>query len=111
MDESWKMMTIRGPKRGTEGNMKLRENTLIYFKERAILTASLSTGLETVNNMPRNENRMKTMYENKPRAVNNDQKEKRKYTGQICSTTEELQEELNMKTKVELNLQNHSLAH
>jgi len=25
-DEScWKMITIRGPKRGTEGNMKLRE--------------------------------------------------------------------------------------
>ena len=31
-----------------------------------------------------------------------------KYTGQDCSTTEEPQEELNLKTKVELNLQNHS---
>lgn len=61
--------------------------------------------------MPRNENRMKTMYENKPRAINNEQKEKRKYTGQNCLTTKEPQEALNMKTKVELNLQNPSSVH
>jgi len=61
VDESWKMMTIRGPKRGTEGNMKLRENKLIYSKEQAVLTASCSTALETESNSPRNEYRMKTI--------------------------------------------------
>jgi hypothetical protein len=34
-----------------------------------------------------------------------------KYSGQDCLTTKEQQETLNMKTKVELNLQNPSLAH
>ena len=34
-----------------------------------------------------------------------------KYTGRVCSTTEEPQEEPNMKTKVEPNLQSHSLTH
>jgi hypothetical protein len=38
-------------------------------------------------------------------------KKKIKYTGQNCSTTNESQEELNLKNKVELNLQNHSLTH
>jgi len=54
-------MTIRGPKRGTEGNMKLRENKLIYSKEWAVLTASHFTALETESNSPRNEHRMKTI--------------------------------------------------
>jgi len=31
--------------------------------------------------------------------------------GQVCSTTEETQEEFNMKTKVKRNLQNHTLTH
>lgn len=31
------------------------------------------------------------------------------YTGQDCSTTEKPQEELNMKSKGEFNLQNHGL--
>jgi hypothetical protein len=35
-----------------------------------------------------------------------------KYNGQNCSTTNESQEELNLKKKkVELNLQNHSFTH
>ena len=34
-----------------------------------------------------------------------------KYTVQDCSSVEEPQEELNTKTKVELNLQNHNLTH
>jgi hypothetical protein len=110
VDESWKVMTIRGPKRRTEGNMKLMENKLINSKEQEVPTTSRFTALETDSNTPRNENRTKTIYENKPRAVNNDQKEKMKYTGQVCSTTEEPQEELNMKTKVELNLKNHTLS-
>ena len=33
------------------------------------------------------------------------------YTEHNCSTTKQPQEELNMKTKVELNLQNPSLTH
>jgi hypothetical protein len=120
--------------------MKLREKKLINSKERAGLTASRFVALETESNSPRNEYRMKTIYENKPRVINNDQKEKMKYTGQVCSTTEEPQEELNplnanlnptchllallgahhilhvsrirvnLKPKVEPNLQNHSLT-
>jgi hypothetical protein len=42
--------------------------------------------------MPRNENRMKIVYKNKPRAINNEQKENIKYTGQECSATKEPQE-------------------
>jgi hypothetical protein len=56
--------------------------------------------------MLQNENRMKTVYEKKPWAINNGEKEKMKYNEQNCSTTNELQEELNLKNKVELNLQN-----
>jgi transposase len=51
------------------------------------------------------------LYENKPRAINNEQKEKIKYTVHNCLTTKEPQEALNMKTKVELNHQNRSLVH
>ena len=40
-------MTIKGPKRRTEGNMKLRENKLVNSKERAVLTASRFADLET----------------------------------------------------------------
>jgi hypothetical protein len=76
VDESWKVMTIRGPKRRTESKMKLRENELIHSKEQTVVTANCYTALETDSNMPRNENRMKTVYENKPRAINNEQKKK-----------------------------------
>jgi hypothetical protein len=75
-DKSWKMITIRGPKRGTEGNMKLTEKKLINSKEQAVLTASRFAALETDSNSPRNEYRMKTIQGNKLRAINNDQKEK-----------------------------------
>jgi len=54
---------------------------------------------------------MKTVYEKKTRVINSDQKETINYTGQNCSTTNESQEELNLKNKVELNPQNHSLTH
>jgi hypothetical protein len=56
---------------------------------------------------------MKSVYENKPRAihVNNEQKENMKYTGQDCLTTKEPQEELNMKTIMEPNLQNPGWTH
>jgi hypothetical protein len=53
---------------------------------------------------------MKTIYENKPRVINNEQKENMKYSGKDCLTTKKPQEALNMKTKVELNLQNPGLA-
>jgi hypothetical protein len=109
VDESWKVMTIRGPKR-KECNMKLRENELRNSKEQTVLTANRYTALETDDNKPRNENKMKTLYENKTRAVNNEEKEKIKYTGQDCLTTKEPQEEINMKTNVEFNLQNPSLT-
>jgi len=52
--------------------MKLRENELINSKERTVVTANRYTALETDSNTPRNENRMKTVYENKP--INNEQK-------------------------------------
>ena len=61
VDESWKIMTIRGPKRGTEGNMNLRENKLINSKERAVRIAGHFTALETESSSPRNEYRMKTI--------------------------------------------------
>jgi len=67
--------------------------------------------LGTNSNMPRNENRMKIVYENKPRALSNEQKENIKYTGQDFSTTKQPKEKINVKTKVELNLQNPSLTH
>jgi hypothetical protein len=105
-DESWNVMTIRDPKRSTEGKIILRDNELINSKEQKVVTANHYAVLETNSNMPRNENRMKIVYENKPRAINNELKENTKYTGQDCSTTKEPQEELNMKSKVQLNLQN-----
>ena len=108
VNESWKVMTIRGPKRRTESKIKLRENELIHSKEQTVVTANRYATLETDSSMPRNENRMKTVYEDKPRAISNEQTEKMKYTGQDCLTTKEPQEELNMKTKVELNVQNPS---
>jgi hypothetical protein len=106
--KSWRL-TIRGPKRRTEGKMKLRESELIHSKEQIIVTANHYTALETDSNTPRNENRMKTVYENKPRVINNEQKENMKYSGKDCFTKKP-QEALNMKTKVELNLQNPSLV-
>jgi hypothetical protein len=109
VDESWKVMAIRGPKR-KEYNMKLRKNELINSKEQTVLTSNHYTALETDNNKTRNENKMKTLYENKPRAINNEEKEKIKYTGQDCLTTKEPQEEINMKTNLEFHLQNPSLT-
>jgi len=53
---------------------------------------------------------MKTIYANKPRAINYDLKKNEVYCTN-CSSTEEPQEELNMKTKVECNLQNHNFTH
>ena len=111
VDECWNVMTIRDPKRSTEGKMKLRDNELINSKGQKIVTANYYAVLETNSNMPRNENRMKIVYENKPRAINKEQKENMKYTGQDCSTTNEPHEELNMKTTVRLNLQSPSLNH
>ena len=69
-------MTIRGPKKRTWGNIKLRENELVNPKEQAVVTANPCTALATNSNMPRNENRMKTVYENKPRAINCDLEKK-----------------------------------
>jgi len=57
--------------------------------------------LQKLMQYARNENRMKAVYKNKARAIINEQKGKMK----DCLTTKEPQEELNMKTKVELNLQ------
>jgi len=70
-DESWNVMTIRDPKRRTEGKMKLLDNELINSKEQNLVIAIHCTVPETNSNMPRNENRMK----NKPGALNNEQKE------------------------------------
>jgi hypothetical protein len=58
-------MTMRSPKRRTEGNIKLRRKELINFKEQAVVTASLYKALETDSHMLRNENRMKTVYKKK----------------------------------------------
>jgi len=80
-------------------------------EEQTVVTENHYTTLETDSSTPRNENRTKTIYENKPRAISNKQKEKMKCTLQDCLTTKEPQEERNMKTKVELNLQNPSLTH
>jgi hypothetical protein len=40
------------------------------------VTANRNSALETESNTPRNENRMKKVYKNKPRAINNEEKEK-----------------------------------
>lgn len=74
VDDSWKRMTIRGPKR-TEGKIKLRENELMNSKEQTLVVTNCYTVLETDSNMPGNGNRMKIVYENKPRAINNRQNE------------------------------------
>jgi len=91
-DKSWNVMTIRDPKRSTENKTKLLDNELINSKEQNLVNANHYTVLETSSNMPRNENRIKILYENKPRALNNEQKENIKYTGQDCSITKEPQE-------------------
>ena len=65
-DEGWNVMTIRDPKRSREGKMELRDNKLINSKEQKVVTANHYRVLETNRNMPRNENRMKIVYENKP---------------------------------------------
>jgi hypothetical protein len=44
-------MTIRGPKRRTEGNIKLRKKELINSKEQAVVTASHYKALETDSHM------------------------------------------------------------
>ena len=69
VDGSLKVMTIRDPKRRTESKIKLRDSELIHSKEQIVVTANCYTALETDSNMPRNENRMTTVYENKPRAI------------------------------------------
>jgi hypothetical protein len=74
VDESWNVMTIRNPKRSTEGKIKLRDNELINSKEQKAVTANCYTVLDTNSNLSRNDNRMKIVYENKPRAINNKQK-------------------------------------
>ena len=56
--------------------MKLRENGLINSMERTVVTANRYAALETESSTSRNENRMKTVCKNKPRAINNEQKEK-----------------------------------
>lgn len=92
-DESWNVITNRDPKRSTVGKMKLRDNELINSKEQKVVTANPDGVLETNGNMPRNENRMKIVrvYKNKPRAINSEQKEYMKYTGQDSSATKQPQ--------------------
>jgi hypothetical protein len=104
VDNSWKEMILKGPKRRTEGKMKL-----INSKEQ-IVTANRYEALTIESGMPGNENRMKTVCENKPRAKNNSQKENMMHTEQDCFIIKESQEELNRKTKVQHNLQNRRLS-
>jgi hypothetical protein len=40
VDESWKVMTIRGPKRRPNSKTKLRENELINSKAQTVVTAN-----------------------------------------------------------------------
>jgi len=51
----------------------------IQSKEQTVVTVNCYAALETDCNTPRNENIMKTVCENKPTAINNEQKEKMKY--------------------------------
>jgi len=44
-------------------------------KEQTLVVTNCYTVLETDSNMPGNGNRMKIVYENKPRAINNRQNE------------------------------------
>jgi len=52
----------------------------IQSKEQTVVTVNFYSALETDCNTPRNESSMKTVYENKSTAINNEQKEKKKYT-------------------------------
>jgi hypothetical protein len=104
VDNSWKEMKLKGPKRRTEGKMKL-----INSKEQ-IVTANRYEALAIESGTSGNENRMKTVCENKPRAKNNSQKENMMHTEQDCFIIKESQEELNRKTKVQHNLQNRRLT-
>jgi hypothetical protein len=89
VDESWRVMTIRGPKRRTESKIKLCKNELIDSKEQTVVNGNCCAVLETDSNMPINKNTIKTVYEIKPRAINNEQKENMKYTGQDCLSNKE----------------------
>jgi len=44
-------MTVRGPKRRIEGNIKLRKKELTHSKEQAVVTASRYKALETDSHM------------------------------------------------------------
>jgi len=84
VDENWNVMSMRGPKGRTEVKKKLRENELMNSKEQTVVTANCYAALDCDSNTSRNENKMKTVYVNKPRAIINEQKEKMQYTGQGC---------------------------
>jgi hypothetical protein len=76
LDESWKVIATRGTKRRRESKIKLRENELTHSKKQTAVTANRYAVPETDTNTHRNGNRRKTVYGNKLRAINNEQKEK-----------------------------------
>ena len=82
----------------------------IKLKEQ-IATSNRYAALETVNKMYGNVTNLKTVSVSKPKTINNMQLGNKIYTEQDRLTTNELQEEINVKTKVRHNLQNPSLTH
>ena len=61
--------------------------------------------------MLRNEEGMETIYEKTIPTINKDQEEKMKHIAQNYSITSASQEKLDLESKLEHNLQKHSLTH
>jgi len=111
VDKDWEVMTQRGAKKRTGGNINIRKKGLLNFKGQTVETANRYAALEADSHLLRKEDGKVTIYEETICTINKDQEEIIKHIAQNYSTTSASQEKLDLESKVEHNLQNHSLTH
>jgi hypothetical protein len=111
VDKGWEVITPKGAKKRPEGNGNLRKKGLLNFRGQAIVTTKHFAALEDYSHLFRDEDGMETIYKNTISTINKDQEEKMKHIVQNYSSTSTSLETLDPESKVEHNLQSHSLTH
>jgi hypothetical protein len=106
-DVNWKMIANKDTQRRSKGNKKSKENELLTTKG-IVLTTNRFASLETINNTPGNEYGIKPACGSITLVTDSDQLNEVTNPEQACSTTEDLQEELNANTNVRPNPKTHS---
>jgi hypothetical protein len=109
MDRDWEVVTQKGAKKRAEIYINMGNGELLNFRGQAVERANRFTAPEANRHLLRNEDGLAVMYEETICTLNKDL-EKMKHIAQNYSITSASQEKLNLKSKIEHNLQNHSLT-